>query len=197
MQPQPADPWDHGLDEQLARISDAPLDELGPHTRAVLDTIGDLMAFWGFQRSHGRIWAVLYLAERPLHAGELADILDLSAGQVSMTVRDLEHWGVVHPLRPAGQRRTWFAPETNLFKMVARVFRERELDQIRRLARALLAAKDELEARSAGRDDLRLRRLRGLIATAELGRTLVERLVEGRLLPKWVQSGLDRRIDEG
>ncbi|MBI5611348.1 MAG: ArsR family transcriptional regulator [Deltaproteobacteria bacterium] len=176
---------------------DPPLAPLGEQTRAVLDTIGDLMAFWGFQRSHGRIWALLFLAERPPHAGEVAEILDLSAGQVSMSLRDLEHWGVVHAERHAGQRRTVFAAETNIFKMVARVFRERELDQVRRLARVLLAARDELERtpESPGAA-VRLRRVRALIAAAELGRTLIEWLVEGKLLPGWVQSGLDRQLDD-
>ncbi len=177
--------------------SDPPLAPLGEQTKAVLDTIGDLMAFWGFQRSHGRIWALVFLAERPLHAGEVAEILDLSAGQVSMSLRDLEHWGVIHAERQAGQRRTVFLAETNLFKMVARVFRERELDQVRRLARVLQSAREELErTQDSPGNAVRLRRVRALIAAAELGRTLIEWLVDGKLLPSWVQSGLDRQLDE-
>ncbi len=177
--------------------SDPPLAPMGEQTRAIFDVVGDMMAFWGFQRSHGRIWALLFLAERPLHAGEVAEILDLSAGQVSMTLRDLEHWGVLHAERHAGQRRTVFSAETNIFKMVARVFRERELDQVRRLARVLLAARDELERTpDAPGTAVRLRRVRALIAAAELGRTLIEWLVDGKLLPGWVQSGLDRQLDE-
>lgn len=173
-----------------------PLAPLSPAALEVCDALGNLMAFWGFQRSHGRIWALLFLSERPLHAGEIAQRLDLSAGQVSMSVRELEHWGVVHPERLPGQRRTWFRPETNLFRMVTRVFRDRELEQIRTLARVLQHAKQELLTQQDPGAALRLRRIQGLIAATELGRTLVERLVSGSLLPRAVTEALDRPISE-
>ncbi len=169
---------------------------MGPAAQAVCDAIGDLMAFWGFQRSHGRIWALLFLMERELHAGELAATLGLSTGQVSMALRDLDHWGTIHRAHVPGSRRTWYRPETNLFRMVARVFRDRELEQIRTLARTLQQARAELQ--TSGRKDraveFRLRRIEGLIAAAELGRSLVERLVAGTLLPRAVLAALDRAI---
>jgi hypothetical protein len=34
-----------------------------------------------------------------------------------------------------------------------------------------------------------------LVAAAELGRTLIERLVARKLLPEWVYQALDRPID--
>jgi len=172
--------------------------QVGPASHAVCDAIGDLMAFWGFQRSHGRIWALLYLMERPLHAGELSEALELSAGQISMCLRELEHWGVVHPVRQEGQRRTWFRPETNLFRMVTRVFRERELEQIRTLSKTLLEAMAELR-QHAQHDQawqFRVKRLQGLIAAAELGRSIVERLAAGKLLPSAIVAALDRSIAE-
>ena len=176
-----------------------PIAPLGPGLRSVLDGVGDLIAFWGFQRSHGRIWALLYFAERPAHAAEIAELLDLSAGQVSTSVRELEHWGVVHAHRPTGSRRTSFSAETNVFKMVTKVFQEREIDQVKRLLKTLLDAKGELERErtspTAEVVDGRLKRLRNLVAVTELGRTVIERLVAGQLLPAWVRKSLDRPID--
>ena len=177
-----------------------PIAPLGAKLAAVLDDVGDLMAFWGFQRSHGRIWALLYFAERPLHAAEIADILALSAGQVSMAVRELERWGVVHGERKEGERRTRFFAETNLFRMVTRVFRERELERIRALTRTLLAAREEMRGDAAlgqkrQHPQSRLRRLDQLLAAAELGRELVTRLTSGKLLPQWVHVALDRNLD--
>ena len=172
-----------------------PILALDDGIRQVLDAIGDLMAFWGFQRSHGRIWSLLFLAERPLHAAELAELLDLSAGQISTSLRDLERWGVVHATRPAGHRRTSYRAETNLFQMVTRVFRERELEQIRSLAKVLLQARSHLRlSKGDPRANFRLQRLEGLLAATELGRTLVERLINGSLFPKWVTTALDRPL---
>lgn len=171
------------------------LDPIGPNLHAVIDGVGDLMAFWGFPRSHGRIWTLLYLAERPLHAGEIGILLALSSGQVSVSLRELEQWQVVHGERPRGERRTWFRPETNVFRMVTRVYRERELLQVRQLATTLLAAKEELAATGGVVAAARLRKLRGLLALTELGREVVERLANGKLLPKWVQTALDRPLE--
>lgn len=169
--------------------------DIGAAALKVCDAIGDLMSFWGFQRSHGRIWALLFLVERPLHAGEIGTALGLSAGQVSMSVRELEHWGVLHPVRQPGQRRTWFRPENNLFRMVARVFRERELEQVKTLARTLQAALAELREQSPDAvARFRIRRLEGLVAATEVGRTVIEWLVEGKLLPKAIAAALDRPI---
>lgn len=178
--------------------SDVAIGDIGPAAQAVCDAVGDLMAFWGFQRSHGRIWALLFLMDRPLHAGELATTLALSSGQVSMALRDLDHWGTIHRVHASGSRRTWFRPETNLFRMVSRVFRERELEQIRILARTLQQARAELQLadRGAAGVAFRLRRIEALIAAAELGRSLVERLVAGTLLPRTILAALDRGLSE-
>lgn len=169
--------------------------------RSVTDALGELMAFWGFPRSHGRIWAVLYLADSPLCAADLGSLLQLSAGQVSTSLRELEHWEAIHAHRTSGDRRTRYVPETNLFRMVTKVFRERELAQIRQLASALQRAKQELAAQrptsasALGLHAARLRRLEGLIAAAELGRSMVERLVAGTLLPRALVAALDRPLD--
>lgn len=174
---------------------------LSEPVRSVTDALGELMAFWGFPRSHGRIWAVLYLADGPLSAAELGDLLQLSAGQVSTSLRELETWEAIHAHRASGERRTRYVPETNLFRMVTRVFRERELAQIRKLASALQRAKQELNAQrpamgaAASLHAARLRRLEGLIAAAELGRSMVERLIAGTLLPKALVAAMDRPLD--
>lgn len=168
--------------------------------QAVTDAVGDLIAFWGFPRSYGRIWALLYLADTPLSAAHLGEALDLSAGQISTSLRDLEQWEVVHPQRLSGERRTRYIAETNLFRMVHRVFQQRELGQIRQLASALQRAKQELERELAASNvtdparEARLKRVQSLIAAAELGRSMVERLVAGTLLPKALMAALDRPL---
>ncbi len=168
---------------------------IGPAAHRVCDALGDLMAFWGFPRSHGRIWALLYLHDRPLHAGEIAESLELSSGQVSMSLRDLEHWSVVHPQRQPGQRRTWYHPEINLFRMIATVFAQRELQQVRTMAQTLQVALRELKSQPhSPAIAFRLKRMESLVAMTELGRSLIERLIAGKLLPPAVQAALDQDL---
>ena len=92
----------------------------------VSDAIGRLIEFWGFKRNMGRIWTVLFLSDRPLSAKELQVKLQLSSGAVSMTVNELGRWGVVKKVWIQGERRDYFVAEGNFWKMISRVFNERE-----------------------------------------------------------------------
>ena len=46
----------------------------------IADAIGALMEAWGFKRNMGRMWALLYLEQRPLSAPDIGDLLGLSSG---------------------------------------------------------------------------------------------------------------------
>jgi HTH-type transcriptional regulator, glycine betaine synthesis regulator len=93
---------------------------------AVADAVGALMELWGFRRQLGRIWAVLFLCDRPLAAPELCDRLQISTGLLSMSLAELRRWGVVRSVDVPGDRKEHFEAETNVWKLVARVLRERE-----------------------------------------------------------------------
>ncbi|HET8734161.1 MAG TPA: ArsR family transcriptional regulator, partial [Anaeromyxobacteraceae bacterium] len=93
---------------------------------AVADAVGALMELWGFRRQLGRIWAVLFLSERPLAAPELCDRLEISTGLLSMSLAELRHWGVVRSVDIPGDRKEHFEAETDIWMLVRRVLSERE-----------------------------------------------------------------------
>ena len=101
----------------------------------VAHAIGEVMEFWSFKPSMGRVWAVLYLSRAPLSAEEICCRTGLSSGSVSMTLNELRLWGVVGRVQPPpgspGRRRKLYVAETDVWAMVTRVFRERELKQVR------------------------------------------------------------------
>src|SRR5256885_9834464 len=109
----------------------------------VAGAVGGLMEFWGFKRTMGRIWTTLYLSDDPLSAAELCERLEISSGAASMTLNELEGWGVVSRSRKPGDRREYFEAETDVWKMVSRVLRERELQQIERALEAFDRARDK------------------------------------------------------
>jgi HTH-type transcriptional regulator, glycine betaine synthesis regulator len=98
---------------------------------AVADAVGALMELWGFRRQLGRVWAVLFLSERPLCAPDLCDRLQISTGLLSMSLAELRRWGVVRPVEVAGDRKEHYQAETNVWKLVTRVLREREMEAVR------------------------------------------------------------------
>lgn len=146
--------------------------ELPLWERRLADAVGTAIEFWGFKQNHGRVWSVLYLGKKPMTAAEIQKRLGLSKGAVSMVTRELERWGVVHRVK-GGSSDSWrFVAEDDLWKMMRRVFEEREGQFIARIARDLEAAEDEAKKARVDKDTLeRIGRLRLL---AKLGQQAMD-----------------------
>jgi DNA-binding transcriptional regulator GbsR (MarR family) len=148
----------------------------------VADAIGALIEFWGFKRVMGRVWALLYLRGDALPASDLCDQLAISSGAASMALSELEHWGVVRRIRRAGDRREYFEAETDIWKMISRVLRERELAQIERALEVFERAREKLRTMNAPGERLRLDdiadRLGKLVDLARVGRALLVAMVQ-------------------
>ena len=69
---------------------------------------------------------MLFLSDRPLAAPDLCDRLQISTGLLSMSLAELRRWGVVRSVEVPGDRKEHFEAETNVWKLVGRVLRERE-----------------------------------------------------------------------
>lgn len=161
-------------------------DEVREAELRVCDTVGALMEFWGFKRPMGRIWTLLFLSPEPLPAAEIGERLAMSSGGVSMAVAELQKWGVVRRTWKPGDRRDFFEAETNVWKMVSRVFRERELALIRDAASAFAQATTVFSkaARSSGKEQARRlsfarNRVGQLAGLAKVGESIVSSLVSG------------------
>src|SRR5215210_2956195 len=113
---------------------------VSPVVLRTADAVGALIESWGFKRNMGRMWTVLYLEDHPLSAAELGDRLGLSTGSVSMLLTEMQEWGAVKKAWVLGERREHYEAETSIWKMVSRVFRERELQWIRTAHEAFASA---------------------------------------------------------
>ena len=101
-----------------------------------IDTCGRIAEFWGFTRTMGRAFGLLYLSHEPLTQLEIQKRLGISAGSASMTLAGLIRWGVAHKVWVRGQRREHYRAETDFWKMIAGVLNERERREIARRPRA-------------------------------------------------------------
>jgi DNA-binding transcriptional regulator GbsR (MarR family) len=148
----------------------------------VADTVGALMEFWGFKRTMGRVWTTLYLLGEPLSAAELCDGLAISTGAASMTLTELEHWGVVRRSRKPGDRREYFEAETDIWRMVSRVLRERELVQVERALAVFDRARAQLGRAPLPGEQERIEqiteRIGRLADLARLGKALLTGIVQ-------------------
>lgn len=176
---------------------------LNPIEQRVADVVGGLMEYWGFKRIMGRLWTVLYLSPEPLSAADLSHKLSASAGAISMTLTELAKWGVVKKTWRPGERRDYYEPETSIWKMVSRVFREREMVYIREAIEAFEAALsalsvEERRARGAERERVRFveERLRALLALARVGEGLLNMLLAGEPIDARPMRSLFERGDK-
>ena len=90
------------------------------------DAIGDIIEHWGFRKGLGRVWTVLFIAAEPQPAAAIGDRLSMSAGAVSMTLTELQRGGGVHRVWVPGERKEFFEAETDFWRMISKVFDERE-----------------------------------------------------------------------
>jgi DNA-binding transcriptional regulator GbsR (MarR family) len=153
----------------------------------VAEVIGGLMEFWGFKAMMGRLWAILYLSPEPLPAADLCERLQISTGAASMALADLQKWGVVKKAWRPGERRDFYEPETSIWKMVTRVFRERELSHVRTVIEAFEEVRkllNRLRANASVEEKRQLKfmdtRLASLLTLSRIGEGLLAMLTSGQ-----------------
>jgi DNA-binding transcriptional regulator GbsR (MarR family) len=146
----------------------------------VADTVGQLMEYWGFKHIMGRIWTALYLSSRPLSAPELAESLHISAGAVSMTLKELLDWGAVRRVSLRDSRKDHFVAENNIWKMLSRVLAERESRRIQETLENLRIAIGDLKKRSADAEQqFQTKRLEELKELVVVGDRLLKLFLAG------------------
>lgn len=135
------------------------------------DAIGDVIEHWGFRRVLGRVWAVLFIAADALPAAEIGERLQMSAGAVSMSLTELQRWGVVRRVWKPGERKEFFEAETDFWKMISRVFDERErllIESVQeRLERASALLQEAPESAAARVSIDRIDRLLSFVGVAQ------------------------------
>jgi DNA-binding transcriptional regulator GbsR (MarR family) len=107
------------------------METLSPVARKFILHWGEMGTRWGLNRTVAQIHALLYLAEKPLHAEQICDQLGLARSNVSTSLRELQNWGIVKIVHVMGDRRDHF--ETihdvwELFRIIAAERKRREMD---------------------------------------------------------------------
>src|SRR4051794_36462922 len=103
---------------------------------------GDMGGQWGVNRSVSQIHALLYLADHPMTAEEIASTLGLARSNVSTSVKELTACDLVRRVPVKGDRREHFAAETDVWEIATRIAamrKEREIDPALATLRACVA----------------------------------------------------------
>lgn len=92
----------------------------------VMETLGRITEFWGFSKIMGQLYGLLYLSPQPLTLDEMAENLAVSKGNVSINIRSLERWNMVRKVWVKGDRKDYYEAETEFWKIIRGVLKERE-----------------------------------------------------------------------
>jgi DNA-binding transcriptional regulator GbsR (MarR family) len=92
---------------------------------------GEMGTRWGVNRSVAQIHALLFLSPEALSADEISDTLGIARSNVSVCLKELTTWRLVHVNHVLGDRRDFFRAEQDTWEMIRTVVegrKRRELD---------------------------------------------------------------------
>jgi DNA-binding transcriptional regulator GbsR (MarR family) len=92
---------------------------------------GEMGTRWGINRSVAQIQALLFLSPDPLPADEIVETLGIARSNVSVGLKELVTWKLVHTTQKLGDRRDFFAAQKDPWEVVRAIVearRQRELD---------------------------------------------------------------------
>ena len=111
-----------------------------------VEGLSQISRFWGFPKGMGAIFAVLYLSPTPLSLDQIVAETGLTKGAISTEIRALARMGLVHRSTRLGDRRDYYAAETDFYSAIKSILKERqnsEFDRAIGSVKAALTAMDE------------------------------------------------------
>jgi HTH-type transcriptional regulator, glycine betaine synthesis regulator len=94
--------------------------------RQFVEHWGVMARAWGINATMGELFALLYITGTDWTADALRERLRISRGNVSMNLRELRDWGVVHKVHRQGERREYYRAETDVWTLFRRILTERK-----------------------------------------------------------------------
>ncbi|MDP2561362.1 GbsR/MarR family transcriptional regulator [Psychrobium sp. 1_MG-2023] len=91
---------------------------------------GEMGSRWGFNRTVGQMYGLLIIHEQALSAVEIAEALNISRGNVSMGIKELQSWRLVSVHHKPKDRKEYYSPAGSIWEMATRVFEERRKREV-------------------------------------------------------------------
>jgi DNA-binding transcriptional regulator GbsR (MarR family) len=92
---------------------------------------GEMAGRWGVSRSVAQIHALLFLAPEPLTADDIATTLGIARSNVSVSLKELQTWDLVHITHVLGDRRDYFHARKDIWEVLTMIMdgrKKREID---------------------------------------------------------------------
>jgi HTH-type transcriptional regulator, glycine betaine synthesis regulator len=111
---------------------------------SMLDGLGQLADYFGYNRVMGKMYGALLLSPVPMSLDDLMNHLDISKASVSMNMRTLENMGIAREVWVRGDRRKYYEAEPDFWKILTNVLGSRELREVNEALSVLESSLDNL-----------------------------------------------------
>jgi len=91
---------------------------------------GEMGTRWGVNRTVAQIHALLFLANAPLNAEQIAETLAVARSNVSNSIKELQSWGLVKVTHVLGDRRDHFVALQDVWAIFRTIVEERKRREI-------------------------------------------------------------------
>lgn len=108
------------------KLADSLAEALGAPARRFVLHWGEMGWRWGVNRTVAQLHALLFLTGRPMHAEEIAELLQVARSNVSNSLRELENWKLVRVVHVVGDRRDHFETAQDPWELLRIIVRERK-----------------------------------------------------------------------
>jgi DNA-binding transcriptional regulator GbsR (MarR family) len=105
--------------------------DLDPVSQKFILHWGEMGSRWGVNRTVSQIHGLLFLAERPMHAEEIAETLGVARSNVSTSLKELQSWGLASITHLLGDRRDHYVALQDIyeiFRVIVEGRKRREID---------------------------------------------------------------------
>jgi DNA-binding transcriptional regulator GbsR (MarR family) len=117
-----------------------------------IEGMSGISQFWGFPKGVGVLFGILYLSPTPLSLDELVEQSGLSKGAISTNVRTLSRLGLIHPVNRLSDRKDYYQAETDFYKAIRSVLRERQSNEFNRAVESVRETLLKLESGQGAQD---------------------------------------------
>ena len=110
-----------------------------------VDLWGDMASAWGINKTMSQIHALLYAESHPMDTDSIMDKLGISRGNANMNLHKLLEWELIKKVNFPRDRKDYYSAETDIWKIVSTIIRERQQREIAPIRAELLECIKTLE----------------------------------------------------
>lgn len=126
---------------------------------------GEMGTRWGVNRTQAQIHALLYLADAPMAAEDIAETLGVARSNVSTSLKELQNWGLIRVVHLMGDRRDHFVAiqdRWEILRLITEGRKRREIDPTLNVMRECVR-----EAERDGKASVAKAKMQGMLAFLE------------------------------